>query len=202
MTLSGSSSPYVIERAAEGVDLYTVLPGLLPTVPEEPYSGDGDRRSYLSYESWDTSFSTIKEEKYAEEEFTSVLPGLPKLTHRQHSVVPTNVGDIAIPANLLRTVSSSKGWRPDLDLPDDNGFTASDLISPQLSIPGPVPTPARDRVQSVTLGQFQPAHLRIGSTALSPEQYTSLTRKTSAPIGQEVNRVIPIQDRLLSPNHH
>jgi len=192
MTLSGSSSPYVIERAAEEVDLYTVLPGLLPTVPEESYSADTDRRSYLSYESWDTSFSTIKEEKYAEEEFTSVLPGLPKLT-RGHSVVPTNVGDIAIPANLLRTVSSTKGWRPDLDLPDDNGYTARDIISPQLSTPGPLLTPARNRVQSVTLGQLQPAHLRLGSTALSPEQYTSLTRKTSAPIGQEVNRVIPIQ---------
>lgn len=192
MTLSGSSSPYVIERAAEEVDLYTVLPGLLPTVPEESY--DADRRSYLSYESWDTSFSTIQEEKYAEE-FTSVLPGLPKAPARQHSVVPTNIGDIAIPPNLLRTVSSTKGWRPDLDLPDENGYTASDIISPQLQAPGPSPIPARNRVQSVTLGTLQPAHIRGGSTALSPEQYTSLIRKTSAPIGQEVNRVIPIESQ-------
>lgn len=196
MPLSGTSSPYVIEQVADEVDLYTVLPGL-PTVPEEPYSGDTDRRSWLSYESWDTSKSTIQDEKY-DEEFTTVLPGLPELK-REHSVVPTNIGDIRIPANLLRTVSSSKGWRPNLDLPDNNGLTASKIIAPQLTAPEKLPAPAKNRVQSVTLGTLQRAHLPVQRRLLTPEQYTSLVRKTSAPIGKEVNRVVPLnsgQDTL------
>jgi hypothetical protein len=183
MPSSGTSSPYEVEKHAAQVDLFNVLPGLA-TVPEETDITDTDRRSYMSFESWDTSFSTLKEGEYTstagESEFA--LPGLPNEPPRS---LPTSIGDIHVPANLLRTVSSTKTWRPNLELPDDNGLTAQDIVSPQIVSP----SATRGRVQSVTLGQLQRSAADRSDSTLLPDSSIRNLRKSSVPIGQELNRI-------------
>jgi len=187
MPSSGSSSPYGELANPTEVDLSTALPGLA-TVYEVAETADADRRSYLSIESWDTSFSTIKEKEpeYPSNEgpSNSTLFNPPDTTpqRRDSQRVATSVGDIQIPINLIRSVSSTPSWRPNLDAPDDQGLTADEIIAPQLSIPGF----SRERVQSVTLGTAErAAALRRTST---PQYDASArnVRKTSVPLGREL----------------
>jgi hypothetical protein len=182
MPFSGTSSPYEVEEHTAQTDLFNVLPGL-STVPEETDITDTDRRSYMSFESWDTSFSTLKEGEYTSTagELDFALPGLPNEPPRP---IPTSIGDIHIPANLLRTVSSTKTWRPNLELPDDNGLTAQDIITPQIVSPAP----PRTRVQSVTLGHLERAATVQNESTIVPDPSIRNLRKSSVPVGQELNR--------------
>lgn len=183
MAASGTSSPNEVEKHTAEIDLFNVLPGLA-TVPEETDITDADRRSYMSFESWDTSFSAVKEGEYTSTapEPDLALPGIPNNEPLRR--IPTSIGDIHVPANLLRIVSSTKTWRPSLELPDDNGLTAQDIITPQISSP----TAMRGRVQSVTLGQLGRTTTSQSENAPLPDSSIRNLRKSSVPIGQELNR--------------
>ena len=183
MPSSGSSSPYGELAKPTEVDLSTALPGLA-TVYEDVETADADRRSYLSFESWDTSFSTIKEQEYTSNEgpSNSTIFSPPDTTPQR---IATSVGDIQIPINLIRSVSSTPSWRPNLDAPDDHGFTADEIIAPQLVTPG-FP---RERVQSVTLGTLERAAVLRRTSTPQYDATARNVRKTSVPLGQELARI-------------